>query len=509
MYMEIMGNKEDQYLETITEDIIFNLSKALPANLLVSEVSAVRKLKNKEMEVADIAKSLGVQFVFESSLHRTVDGFNLGCKLVEAKTGTDVFENQWVIEENSLQSIVGVLVENIIGGLDIPMAAELRRIEYDPESYELYLKATDLYARSDNIDQDLEAIKMMQESVDLDDKLISAQLKLGIMYYDNGNYTDADFLYSRSLKRSRQLEDNTNIAESLRKQGALLRKQRQYEESVKKFDEALSIFKVMNDKSSMAKVMNSIAILYYKTRRFDEALEYWLMAYNTAKEFDDKLKISKYVNNIGIWYWKDYDYSKAIDYYNESLAIKEELGDTRNYGKTLNNMGQVYYDMGDFVNSIEYFNKSIVLKEKLNDQKGLNQTMLNLGKAYYSNTNYDEAMHNFRGSLNISVSFDDIYDISNRFQAIGMTHFELANYDSAKFYMFKADSIFNEIDFPENRLVSLAWLSLISIKKGEKKKTVSLSKEFEKLNSDFEPIPDEIITMNWNCLLYTSDAADE
>ncbi len=498
MYMEIMGNKEDQYLETITEDIIFNLSKALPANLLVSEVSAVRKLKNKEMEVADIAKSLGVQFVFESSLQRTGEGFNLGCKLVEAKTGTDIFENQWVIEENSLQSIVGVLVENIIGGLDIPMAAELRRIEYDPESYELYLKATDLYARSDNIDQDLEAIKMMQEAVDLDDKLISAQLKLGIMYYDNGNYTDADFLYSRSLKRSRQLEDNTNIAESLRKQGALLRKQRQYEESVKKFDEALSIFKVMNDKSSMAKVMNSIAILYYKTRRFDEALEYWLMAYNTAKEFDDKLKISKYVNNIGIWYWKDYDYSKAIDYYSESLTIKEELGDTRNYGKTLNNMGQVYYDMGDFVNSIEYFNKSIVLKEKLNDQKGLNQTMLNLGKAYYSNTNYDEAMHNFRESLNISVSFDDIYDISNRFQSIGMTHFELANYDSAKFYMFKADSIFNDIDFPENRLVSLAWLSLISIKKGEKKKTVSLSKEFEKLNNDFEPIPDEIISMNWN-----------
>ena len=84
MYMEIMGNKEDQYLETITEDIIFNLSKALPANLLVSEVSAVRKLKNKEMEVPDIAKSLGVQFVFESSLQRTGEGFNLGCKLVEA-----------------------------------------------------------------------------------------------------------------------------------------------------------------------------------------------------------------------------------------------------------------------------------------------------------------------------------------------------------------------------------------------------------------------------------------
>ncbi len=498
MYMDIIGNKEDQYLETITEDIIFNLSKALPANLLVSEVSAVRKLKNTDMEVSDIAKRLGVQYVFESSLERSGVEFNLGCKLVEAKTGSEKFVNNWIIEANSLQSIVGVLVENIIGGLDIPMAAELRRIEYDPESYELYLKAIDLYARSDNIDQDLEAINMMKESVDLDDKLISAQLRLGQMYYENGDYSDAEFLYSRSLKRSRQLEDNSNIAESLRKQGALLRKQRHWDESVIKFDEALSMFKVMNDKSSMAKVMNSIAILYYRTKRLDEALEYWLMAYNTAKEFDDKLKISKYVNNIGIWYWKDYDYSKAINYYNESLTIKEELGDTRNFGKTLNNMGQVYYDMGDFVNSIEYFNKSIELKEKLNDQKGLNQTLLNLGKAYYSNTNYEQAMLKFRKSLTISLSFDDIYDLSARFQALGTTHFQLANYDSATFYLYKADSIFNDINSPENRLASLAWLSLISIKNGEKNKTVSLTKEFEKLSDEFEPISDEVISLNWN-----------
>ena len=496
MYMDIVGNKEDQYLETITEDIIFNLSKALPGNLLVSEVSAVRKLKNTDMEVADIAKSLGVQYVFESSLQRSGDGFNLGCKLVEAKTGSDKFENQWVIEENSLQSIVGVLVENIIGGLDIPMAAELRRIEYDPESYKLYLKAIDLYARSDNVDQDLESIKMMKEAVDLDDKLIAAQLKLGIMYYDNGNYTDADFLYSRSLKRSRQLEDNTNIAESLRKQGALLRKQRQYEESVKKFDEALSIFKVMNDKSSMAKVMNSIAILYYKTQRFDEALEYWLLAYNTAKEFDDKLKISKYVNNIGIWYWKDYNYSKAIDYYNESLLIKEELGDTRNYGKTLHNIGKVYYDMGDFVNSIEYFNKSIELKEKLNDKKGLKATLLKLGEAYFENEDYTNALTNFRKSLSITKSFNDIYDNAVRYRVIGMSHFNLSNYDSAAYYLSMADSI--NIDSPVDRLPILSWLALNSSKNGNIEKTKSYVKEFETLISINDPEVKENISLYWN-----------
>ncbi len=496
MYMEIKGNDEDQYLETITEDLIFDLSSALPGKLKVSENASVKRLKNSDLETAEIAKKLGVEFVFRSSLQRYGDGFNLRCRLVEASSGTDKFINKWFIEANSLQSIVGVLVDNIISGLDLNVEGELSKIEYNPEAYQLYLKSKDLYARSMDYEQTERAMEIMQNAITLDDKLISAKLKLGIMYYDNGEYDKAGKLYEQALNKSKQLEDNSNIAESLRKQGALFRKQRDYVQSLEKFNEALSIFKVMNDKSSMAKAMNSIAILYYRTKRLDEALEYWLQAYNTAKEFDDKLKISKYVNNIGIWYWKDFQYSKAIDYYNESLLIKEELGDTRNYGKTLHNIGKVYYDMGDFVNSIEYFNKSIELKEKLNDQKGLKATLLKLGEAYFENEDFTNSLTNFRKSLTITRSFDDIYDISDRYKSIGMSHFNISNYDSATYYLNMADSIF--IDYPISRLPVLSWLALTSSKDGNIEKTKSYVKEFERLISNNDPEGKEIIALNWN-----------
>ena len=496
MYMEIKGNDEDQYLETITEDLIFDLSSALPGKLKVSENASVKRLKNSDLETAEIAKKLGVEFVFRSSLQRYGDGFNLRCRLVEASSGTDKFINKWFIEANSLQSIVGVLVDNIISGLDLNLESELSKIEYNPEAYQLYLKSKDLYARSMDYEQTERAMEIMQNAITLDDKLISAKLKLGIMYYDNGEYDKAGKLYEQALNKSKQLEDNSNIAESLRKQGALFRKQRDYVQSLEKFNEALSIFKVMNDKSSMAKAMNSIAILYYRTKRLDEALEYWLQAYNTAKEFDDKLKISKYVNNIGIWYWKDFQYSKAIDYYNESLLIKEELGDTRNYGKTLNNMGQVYYDMGDFSSSIGYFNQSIELKEKLNDKKGLQSTLLNMGRACFGNEDYEEALGYFRKSLTIATSFDIIYDISDRYTAIGMTHFNLTNYDSAAYYLTMADDIFS--GYPVGRLTILSWLAVTSIKDGKTQRAKVYVKEFEEIISTVDPADEEIISLNWN-----------
>ena len=496
MYMEISGREEDQYLETMTEDLIFDLSKALPGQLKISEAAAVRKLKNTDMEIADIAKSLGVRFVFKSSLQRSGDGFNLRCRLVEAETGNDKFINKWFIEQSSLQSIVGVLVENIIKGLDISMASELAKIEYDAESYKLYLQAKDIYARSDNVEKDLEAINMMKDAIVLDDKLIAAQLKLGQMYYDNAEYEDAEKMFIKSLKKSRQLEDNTNIAESLRKQGQLFRKQRKNDMALEKFNEALSMSTVMNDKNSMAKIMNSIAILYYRTDRYDDALEYWLQAFNIAKEFDDKLKISKYVNNIGIWYWKDQDYSKAIDYYEKSLTIKDELGDIRNFGKTLNNLGEVYYDMGDFENAILQFNKSIGIKEKLNDKKGLNSTLYNLGEAQVLNEDYEMGLSNLHKSLSIAISLNDIYQISERYKAIGIAHYNMAKYDSASFYLNKADSIYFEM--PVNRLTTLSWLAIISMKSGNEDFIDNYINYFNDLIVEHDPIKKDIISMNWN-----------
>jgi len=496
MYMEISGNEEDQYLETITEDLIFDLSKAIPGKLKVSEIATVRKLKNTDIEIAEIAKKLGVQFVFKSSLQRSGDGFNLRCRLVDVESGADKFINKWFIEPNSLQSIVGVLVENIINGLEISMLGDLAKIEYDPKAYELYLKAKDLYARSDNSNQDAEAINMMQDVIVLDNKLIAAQLKLGQMYYDNAQYERAETIFSQSLKKSKQLEDNTNIAESLRKQGQLFRKQRQTESALEKFNEALSISTVMNDKNSMAKIMNSIAILYYRTDRLDEALEYWLQAFNIAKEFDDKLKISKYLNNIGIWYWKDDDYSKAIDYYEQSLVIKEELGDTRNYGKTLNNLGEIYYDMGDFASAINFFYQSISIKEKLKDNKGLNSTLFNLGEAQVYNTNYQEALSNFRRSLSIAISLDDTFQISERYKGIGIAHFNLTNYDSAAHYLSKADSIY--LDIPINRLTTLSWLAVTSMKTNQKAETKIYINSFNELIDQTEPNSKDIISLNWN-----------
>ena len=80
----------------------------------VSETGKVKKFKNTDKSLDELADDIGVEYVFQSSIQADEDGFNLRCRLYDSDQGKDRFINKWFIESKNLQTIVGVLVENII-----------------------------------------------------------------------------------------------------------------------------------------------------------------------------------------------------------------------------------------------------------------------------------------------------------------------------------------------------------------------------------------------------------
>ena len=494
LYMDVNSSSNDNlsYLETITEDLIFDLSSSSQGLLNVKEPSSVKKHKNSELSIEDLANKIGVDYVFKSSIKPDENGYHLRCRLYDAYYQKDVFSNKWFIESQNLQSITGVLVDNIVKELDIDVLDGFERVEYDPVAYELYLKSKSLYALSDNSEDNKKAIDIMKEVVKKDDNIVMATLYLGQMLYELGEYDKSSIYFERALTKSKSLQDNAGIAESLRKQGTLLRKNRDYDGALDRFSESLSISTVMNDKKSMAKTLNSMAILNYRTQDKDNALKNWLQALTLVEEFDDKLKMSKYMNNIGIWYFNDKDYSNAIEYYDQSLIIKTELKDVRNMGKTLNNLGEVYFDMGDYSSSIDKFNESIKIKEKLSDKKGQGSSLFNRGKTYFYDQNYLDAIKDFRNS-SLIVNTDENIQKNNRF--IGMSYYYLANHDSSTWYL---EECYDYYEDDVRKHLSILPFMIVSYKKQNNE---NLSKkaldEFNVIILEEDPYPYDNILVNW------------
>ena len=420
-------------------------------------------------------------------------GFKFRYRLYDSDAQKDRFLKTDYIEKNSLQSILGVLISKIVDELDIEQSEQFVRLEYDPESYNLYLQAKSLYTLAKSSEDNNKAISMMEDAISKDDNLVMAQIYLGTMLYDMGNYSQASVIYEKALSKSKSLQDNASMAESYRKQGQLLRKKKDYPGSLAKFSEALSMSTVMNDKSSMAKTLNSMAILNWRTKEKDEALKNWLSALAIVEELGDKPKISKYLNNIGIWYRDDSDYSKSVEYYQRSLEIKEALGDVRNISKTLNNIGNVYFMMGDYENSVEFYGKSVEIKEKLEDNKGLASTLNNIGETYFYQENYDEALKSFRKSISYGGNNkDNVFD-NERY--MGISHYYLGNFDSCHVYLKRADEYYSMSEV--KRMPILPYLIIAKQKVGDNQASKDLLKEFKRIAENNDAEKKDFILANW------------
>ena len=492
LYMDVGSYSELNYLETITEDLIFDLTSSSQGLIKVSEPSVVKKYKDSDMPLEELADNIGVDYVFKSSVQPDDNGFIFRVRLFDSDAGKDMFINKWFIEKNSLQSVVSVLIDNIVKELGIEQSEEYTRLEYDAEAYDLYLQSKSLYTLAKDADDNMKAIEMMEGAISKDDNLVMAQIYLGTMQYDMGNYTQASVIYEKALGKSKSLQDNANIAESLRKQGQLLRKRKDYAGSLEKLTEALSMSTVMNDKGSMAKTLNSMAILNYRMKDNDDALKNWLQALALVEEFDDKPKISKYLNNIGIWYRNDQDYSKSVEYYEKSLKIKEELGDKRNMGKTLNNIGNIYFLMGEYENSIANYSRSIEIKEELQDNKGLASSYNNIGETYFYQADYNNAIQSFRKSSGMIKDKDNEFE-NERY--LGMSHYYMANWDSCNIYMKRSDEYFSAS--AQKRLAILPYLIVSYKRTGAIKRSDETLKVFENLSQENECESKDLIIGNW------------
>ena len=494
LYMDVGNDPELSYLEAITEDIIFDLTSSSQGLLKVSESVEVKKYKeNSNISVNDVAGELGVDFVFWTKVQQDGPGFKFRYRLYDSDSQKDRFLKTDYIEKNSLQSILGVLISKIVEELDIEQSEQFVRLEYDPESYNLYLQAKSLYTLAKSSEDNDIAISMMEDAISKDDNLVMAQIYLGTMLYDMGNYSQASVIYEKALSKSKSLQDNASMAESYRKQGQLLRKKKDYPGSLAKFSEALSMSTVMNDKSSMAKTLNSMAILNWRTKEKDEALKNWLSALAIVEEIGDKPKISKYLNNIGIWYRDDSDYSKSVEYYQRSLEIKEALGDVRNISKTLNNIGNVYFMMADYENSVEFYGKSVEIKEKLQDNKGLASTLNNMGETYFYQENYDQALKSFRESISYGGNNkDNIFD-NERY--IGISHYYLGNFDSCHVYLKRADEYYSMSEV--KRMPILPYLIIAKQKVGDDQASKDLLKEFKRIAENNDAEKKDFILANW------------
>ncbi len=175
--------QQDYFSDGITEDIIAELGKF--KEFLVIARNSSFQFRGKAHDAADVARTLGVQYVVEGSVRKTGNRVRVSVRLIDAASTAHVWGEHYDRELHDIFAIQDEITQMIAARLArqartaIALRARARPTD-NLSAYEFHLRALQLAAIYDP-DTAREAEPLLRQAVTLDPRFAAAHAMLGFV----------------------------------------------------------------------------------------------------------------------------------------------------------------------------------------------------------------------------------------------------------------------------------------------------------------------------------------
>ncbi|MCF6239934.1 MAG: CHAT domain-containing protein [Bacteroidales bacterium] len=200
--------------------------------------------------------------------------------------------------------------------------------------------------------------------------------RLANLYYDFGNFSEAELLYIKAKKIRAQVlgEENPVYSESCNKLARLYMSLGNYDKAESLFIESKNIReKTFGKKNPLyAQSCNNLGALYNALGNFDQAKILYFEAYEIRKKTVGKNSKAYAIscNNIALVYFVEKNYQDAEKYLLEAKNIITKIGKNSTfYVQICNNMGMLYEIEEQYKKSKRFYIEAISIQEKILGKK--------------------------------------------------------------------------------------------------------------------------------------------
>ncbi|MGK7874280.1 MAG: tetratricopeptide repeat protein [Xenococcaceae cyanobacterium] len=231
------------------------------------------------------------------------------------------------------------------------------------------------------------------------------------LYFSQGNYTEAEPLYQRSLAIRQKVlgPEHQLVATSLNNLAALYQVQGKYTEAEPLYQRSLAIReKVLGpEHPDVAQSLNNLAGLYRAQGKYTEAEPLYQRSLAIYEKVlgPEHPSVATSLNNLAGLYESQGKYTEAEPLYQRSLAIREKvLGPEHQLVATsLNNLAALYRAQGKYTEAEPLYQRSLAIREKVlgPEHPSVATSLNNLALLYESQGKYTEAEPLYQRSLAI------------------------------------------------------------------------------------------------------------
>jgi TolB-like protein/Tfp pilus assembly protein PilF/tRNA A-37 threonylcarbamoyl transferase component Bud32 len=218
---ENLSEQKEQtaFVDGVQDDILTKLAKI--ADLKVISRTSVMEYRGKR-NLRQIGNDLRVSHVLEGSVRRTGTHLRLNAQLIDTRTDTHVWVEQYDRNENELFAIQSEIAQKVAERLNAKVtSAERLAIEEKPTTdlmaFDLYTRANDILGFSQPLADALQAIDLLNQAVARDPSFFKAYCELASLhdqlYLFGGDHTPARLaLAEAALQNAFRIRPNAGEA---------------------------------------------------------------------------------------------------------------------------------------------------------------------------------------------------------------------------------------------------------------------------------------------------------
>ncbi len=266
------------------------------------------------------------------------------------------------------------------------------------------------------------AIKLGNEDLELSTKLgseksiASAYCALGLVYWNQGNYSLALDHFFKSLKIDERIGNKRGIGVNTVDIGNIYANEGEYSKANDYYFKALAIDETVKDSIGLDILNQNIGECYASLKDYSNALAFFSKAMTISNLIHYNPGIAGGLNSVGNIYYSMGNYSKALDYFTKAETFSKDSQDKIIQAGNLGNIGKTFLKQKNYTDAEKYFLKAIVLADSIHYLEGISECNENLSNLYHQTGQWEKA---YQAYTNYTAAKDSLYNIEKNKQITG------------------------------------------------------------------------------------------
>lgn len=179
-----------------------------------------------------------------------------------------------------------------------------------------------------------------------------------------------------------------------------------YDQALRHFFQALTLYEELEEKRGVANIHLNIASVFDDLGEYQKARDYAIRSIALMSERGDTLGLARAYNNAGVIFEHLQQYDSAIGFLESAIGLRQALHDTIGVARGYNNVGIIYKYLGNRAMAMKYYKDALALNRGSADLNLKASTHLNLGEHFLTEKDFSTSLAHLDSGLHIAKAID-------------------------------------------------------------------------------------------------------